>query len=109
MIIRAFSTELFPTSHRGTSAAWLSLVQTLGWAMGLALVGLGTREPGDIARMTSLISLVALAGGFALLFLPETSRRELELLSDEEHGVAAIEPIEPQPAAERIEPVRRTQ
>ncbi len=85
MILRAFSAELFPTSHRGTSAAGLSLVQTLGWAIGLALVGLGVREPGDIARMTSLISLVALAGGFVLLFLPETARHELELLSDAIH------------------------
>jgi putative MFS transporter len=82
VIVRAFSTELFPTSHRGTSAAWLSLIQALGWAAGLAIVGLGTQETGDIARMTGITSLAVLAGGFAILFLPETRRRELEEISE---------------------------
>jgi predicted MFS family arabinose efflux permease len=87
VIIRAFSTELFPTSHRGTAAAWLSLVQTLGWAAGLALVGLGTREPGDMARMTSLVSLAVLAAAVALLRLPETRGQELEAISGEKTTV----------------------
>jgi MFS family permease len=82
-IIRAFSTELFPTAQRGTSAGWVSLVQTLGWAGGLWLVGLGTRVPGDIARLTSLVSLVALPGAATMLLLPETRRRELEAISPE--------------------------
>jgi predicted MFS family arabinose efflux permease len=81
VIIRALSTELFPTSHRGTAAAWLALVQTLGWAAGLAIVGAGTQAPGDIARMTGFTSLAVLAAGFALLFLPETRQRELEEIS----------------------------
>lgn len=83
VIVRALSTELFPTSHRSTAAAWLSLVQTLGWAGGLALVGLGTREPGDMARMTSLVSFAVLAAAFALLRLPETKGQELEAISGE--------------------------
>jgi putative MFS transporter len=83
VIVRAFSTELFPTSHRGTSAGWLSLIQTVGWAGGLLLVGLGTNEPGDIARVTSLLSLAVLAAGLALLLLPETGGRELEMISGE--------------------------
>jgi predicted MFS family arabinose efflux permease len=84
VVVRAFSTELFPTSYRGTSAAWLSLMQSLGWSGGLALVGLGTYEPGDIARMTSLIALVVLGAAFALLALPETYRQELEAISHDE-------------------------
>jgi MFS family permease len=81
VVIRALSTELFPTSHRGTSAGWIASVQTLGWAGGLVLVGLGTRGPGDIARMTSLLSFAALLGGLVLFLLPETRRRELEAIS----------------------------
>jgi len=84
VVVRAFSTELFPTSHRGTSSGWLALVQTLGVAAGLGLLGLGTHHPGDIARMTSLLAFVTLIGGFFLLLLPETSRRELEVISYEE-------------------------
>src|SRR5262249_1918664 len=63
VVVRAFSTELFPTSYRGTSAAWLSLVQTVGWAVGLALISLGT----DIASTTSRVSLVVFAAALALL------------------------------------------
>ncbi len=84
VIVRAFSTELFPTAHRGTSAGWLVVVQTLGWAAGLAVVGAGTHAPGDLARLTSLLSLTVLLGGLALLFLPETRRRELEAISGDE-------------------------
>jgi putative MFS transporter len=86
VIIRALSTELFPTSHRGTAAAWLALVQTLGWAIGLAIVGAGTTAPGDIARMTGFTSLAVLAAAFAVLFLPETRQRELEEISIGEPG-----------------------
>jgi hypothetical protein len=81
VIVRAFSTELFPTSHRGTSAGWLAFVQTLGWGAGLAIVGAGTSAGGDLARLTSLLSLVVLFGGLMLLALPETRQRELEAIS----------------------------
>ena len=90
VVVRAFSTELFPTSYRGTSAAWLSLMQSIGWSGGLALVGLGTRAGVDIARMTSLIALVVLGAAFALLALPETHLQELEAIShDEDEPVPA--------------------
>lgn len=78
VVVRAFSTELFPTSYRGTSAAWLSLIQTLGWALGLALVSLAG---GDLAVATSRIALVVLVAALALLALPETFRQELEAIS----------------------------
>jgi MFS family permease len=90
VIVRALATELFPTSHRGTASAWVALVQTVGWAGGLAIVGMGTQAPGDIAAMTSLTSLVVLVAGVALLFLPETTRRELETISHD---------VEPEEAA----------
>ena len=84
VVVRALSTELFPTSHRGTAAAWLSMMQTLGWAAGLALVGAGTYNAGDIAAMTSRISLVVLVSAFMLLLLPETFQQELEAISGDE-------------------------
>lgn len=87
--VRAFSTELFPTSHRGTAAAWLSLVQTLGWAAGLAVVGSGIQEAGDMAVMTTRVSMVVFGAALALLFLPETFRQELEILSHEEAPTSA--------------------
>lgn len=83
MVLRALSTELFPTAHRGTSAGWLSLVETLGWALGLGLLGLAHPEtPRDIAHVTGALSVVVLFGGAALFALPETRRRELEAISE---------------------------
>jgi MFS family permease len=82
-VIRAFSTELFPTSHRGTAAGWIGFVQTLCWAGGLWIVGLGTKQSGDIERLTSALSLTALPAAAVLLALPETRRRELERISAE--------------------------
>ena len=81
VIVRALSTELFPTSQRGTAAGWLSLVETLGAAVGLGLLGLGSETPADIARMTSLLAVCVAIAGLSLLFLPETNRRELEAIS----------------------------
>jgi MFS family permease len=84
VVIRALATELFPTSHRGTSSGWIAAVQTLAWAAGLWLIGLGTRAHGDRARLTAELSLAVLVGGLVLLALPETGRRELEAISRED-------------------------
>lgn len=94
VVVRALSAELFPTSARGTSAAWLSLVQTVGAAIGLALVSLGS----DIARTTSLVSLVVLAAAAALLTLPETFRQELETISHDD--LTPPLPVAPAPRSE---------
>lgn len=83
VVLRALSTELFPTSYRGTSAGWLSFVQTLGWALGLWLVGIATAGVGDISRIVPWLSLAVLLGALSLLLLPETTRRELEAISGE--------------------------
>jgi MFS family permease len=83
-VIRALSTELFPTSHRSAAAGWLSFVSTLGAAAGLVLVGLGTRAPGDLAQMISLLAFAVLIASVFLLLLPETNRRELEAISPED-------------------------
>lgn len=83
VIVRAFSTELFPTSHRGTSTGWAQLLQTLGWAVGLWVVG-GAENVHDIAARTSQLACVTVLSAALLLTLPETHRRELETLSQEE-------------------------
>jgi MFS family permease len=81
VIVRAFSTELFPTSHRGTSTGWAQLLQTLGWAAGLWLVGVGSDSLQDLAIRTSQLACVTVVAAALLLLLPETHQRELESLS----------------------------
>lgn len=82
VIQRALATELFPTSHRSTAIGWMTLVESLAAAAGLKLVGIGSAQQGDYAWMTSLLSSVVLLGGLLLLLFPETSRRELESISE---------------------------
>ncbi len=86
VLIRALSFEVFPTSQRGTSGGWLSLVQTLGASAGLALIGLETKERADLAQVTSLLSLATLVAAATVFLLPETRRRELEAISPETEG-----------------------
>jgi len=83
VIVRIFSTELFPTSQRGASAAWLTLLQTIGWIAGLWLVGVGRWAGISLPIMISAVSATVLVAGLLLLLLPETRRRELEDLSDD--------------------------
>jgi hypothetical protein len=62
----------------------VTLVQTIGWAIGLALVSFGERVWAlDIPSMASLLAFSVAAGGLCLLALPETRSRELEAISDE--------------------------
>lgn len=82
-IIRALSTELFPTSSRGTASGSLSLFETLGAAGGLAAVSLLTPEGDRYAPAASLVVFLTFVGGLVALLLPETARRELEEISEE--------------------------
>ena len=81
VIIRALSSELFPTAHRGTSTGVLALMETLGAAAGLALLGLMQQQDGDLVALIPLISLATLGAGALLLLFPETRQRELEAIS----------------------------
>jgi putative MFS transporter len=81
VVVRALAGELFPTEQRGASTGWLILVQTLGFALGLALVGLGTHEAADLGVAVPVVSLASALAGLCLLLLPETGRRELEAIS----------------------------
>jgi len=54
---------------------------TLGWTVGLSLLGIAGHDAGEIARFTAQLSVAVLLGGLAILLLPETSQRELEEIS----------------------------
>ena len=82
LVVRAFSAELFPTSHRGTSSGWLVLVQSIGWVTGLFLVGFGADDLDDLGATVTWVTLATVVAGFAVLRLPETRRVELEALSE---------------------------
>jgi putative MFS transporter len=81
VVLRAFSTELFPTTQRGASAAWLTLLQTCGHIGGLALVGGGVAAGTDLPLVISMVSLVVLVAALCVMLLPESRGRELETLS----------------------------
>jgi putative MFS transporter len=81
IVLRALATELFPTSHRATAGGWLILVQTIGWSLGLLLVGVLTDSPEDLPPVIAMLSLASLGAAAVFLFVPETNRRELEELT----------------------------
>ena len=83
VMVRALATELFPTAQRSTASSLAMLAQTLGWALGLWLAGLGADALPAIATRTWQLALCVAASGALLLALPETSRRELEDISPE--------------------------
>lgn len=83
VITRALATELFPTSHRGTAAGWLALVDTVGAAAGLFLLSLGNGSTAQISEAVRGLSLLVAVAGLVFLWLPETNRRELEEISPE--------------------------
>jgi MFS family permease len=84
VIVRALATELFPTSHRGAASGWLIAVQTLGWTLGLFLVGLVADSMEELTRIITFLSLASLAAALCVSLLPETGRRELEAISAED-------------------------
>jgi MFS family permease len=85
-ILRALSTELFPTSFRGTASGFLMLAEALGRMGGLALLDWGTPEGSSNIPMIGAIAFTALIAGVIVLFVPETGRRELEEVSAEQGG-----------------------
>lgn len=80
-ILRTLSTELFPTSYRGTSAGWLQLVDAGGRVGGLTLVAWGTPDGASNVPMISWVVLASAVAALLVLALPETGRRELEDVS----------------------------
>jgi putative MFS transporter len=83
VVIRAFSTELFPTSQRGSSAGVLTLLSTCGFITGLVFVGGGSEGAADLPNWISMGALSVLVAAVCVLLLPESRGRELETLSQE--------------------------
>ena len=84
VILRAFATELFPTSQRGTSAGMMSLAETFGAGVGLLSLSLLVVERGDLIVMLPMVASATLIAAVIVLFLPETRQRELETISAED-------------------------
>ncbi|MEM7017183.1 MAG: MFS transporter [Pseudomonadota bacterium] len=82
VIIRALSAELFPTEMRGTSTGLIAIVETLGAFTGLIIMGSFTVERGDLIQIIPWFSLATAFSAIILLVMPETSRRELENISN---------------------------
>jgi MFS family permease len=83
-IVRALSTELFPTSSRSTAAGSLTMFETIGAVSGLYLVTALTPEGQSIATAVRFIVCATFAGALLMLLLPETAGRELEDISERE-------------------------
>jgi MFS transporter, putative metabolite:H+ symporter len=79
VVLHAYGTELFPTSHRSAASSALTVSGTVGGAAGLALESVLYRMTGtytDAIRILSVCSLAAAAVMF--ITFPETAGRELE-------------------------------
>jgi hypothetical protein len=70
------------------------LVETLGWTLGLLLVGMATESIADLSRTIVYLSFFTILAGVALLMVPETHGRELESINEEGDFAAAVDPKE---------------
>lgn len=83
IVVRGLAAEVFPTSHRATSSGYLMLVETLGFAGGLLVVGLAAHSLADLPGVVSGVACAIGLAAVCVLFLPETGRRELDTLDGE--------------------------
>jgi putative MFS transporter len=81
VLMRVISSELFPTSSRNTALGWQTLCETLGGAIGFALVGSFTAENASIAPAIVAVSALTVLGVVVVWMLPETAGLELESTS----------------------------
>src|SRR5437764_5343657 len=87
-VLSAFGTELFPTEIRGQSAAWVrNWFEIAGYVFGPALVGiLGDHATGAIGNIGDTVTLLMVmqipAIWLVYRYMPETKRRELDVVSE---------------------------
>jgi putative MFS transporter len=81
VLMRIIASELFPTSSRNTALGWETLCETLGGAIGFALVGGLTATSASIAPAVVAVSTLTVLGVAVVWMLPETAGRELEATS----------------------------
>lgn len=82
-IVRTYSNELFPTSHRSTAAGARAVVAALGAVLGLAWEGLLFAVFGEHWTSVRCIAAAGLLMPLIALLLPETSGRTLEEIAPE--------------------------
>ncbi|MCP5056696.1 MAG: MFS transporter [bacterium] len=82
VILRALSTELFPTSQRASASGMFAIFDALGGSVGLLILYFGSVAAGDFVELTTLLALTVLLSACVVLFFPETGRRELESISE---------------------------
>jgi putative MFS transporter len=79
LILRALSTELFPTRQRGAASGVFSVLEAAGAVVGLLLAHwIGTAGEDGIAFTTPLIASASVLAALLVLTFPETKSRELE-------------------------------
>jgi MFS family permease len=83
VVLRALSTELFPTSARGTASGLYTALDVLGSAVGLLLHSALMDAGLELRDGTVLLGLVVVVPAGIVLAFPETRARELEALSHE--------------------------
>jgi MFS family permease len=81
VLMRVIASELFPTSSRNTAMGWLTMNETMGAAIGFALVGGLTAADASIAPAAVAVSGLTVFGIIIFWMLPETAGRELEATS----------------------------
>jgi len=81
VLMRIISSELFPTSSRNTALGWETLCETMGGAIGFALVGSFTAASASIAPAVVAVSALTVFGVIVVWMLPETAGKELEATS----------------------------
>jgi hypothetical protein len=83
-LLSTYAAELFPTSHRSTSAGARLVVGTLGGALGLGLESVLYGVTGSHwSAISLLIGVTLFAPLVVALALPETAGRTLEEISPE--------------------------
>lgn len=79
LILRAVSTEVFPTGLRGAASGVFSVLEAMGAVFGLALAHwIGTGGVDRIAQSTPLVAMMSVLSALLVLSFPETRARELD-------------------------------
>jgi predicted MFS family arabinose efflux permease len=84
VLMRAFGSELFPTSYRSTASTLRVVFSTFGGSCGLLLESVMYRQLGShAAAITALLPALLVAAVLVWISLPESAARELEEVSPE--------------------------